>query len=298
MTGSYGRCVDGDAWVECRCGSRHWGSFGAAGLLLLDGAPAERVVLQYRASWTHLGDSWGVPGGARHCGESATEGALREAAEEAGIAGEHVQVLASRILEHPDWSYTTVLARTTGPVHPRVTDRESAQIEWVDLAAVPKLPLLPAFADAWPELTQMAATTATVIVDAANVVGSRPDGWWRDRAGATARLLRQLEDLAARGVPADLLGLPGHRWWPQLVLVTEGQARTVTAPDRSRVQVVAAERDGDSQIVAEAAKRAGPGRRVVAVVTADRELARRVGQEGARRVRPRALLGLLAADTQ
>ncbi len=286
--------VDGEEWVECRCGMRHWGAYGAAGLLLLDSVPARQVVLQHRASWTHFGDSWGIPGGARHAGEDATAGALREAEEEAGIAAEHVQVLASRVLQHPDWSYTTVLARVAGPVRPRVTDKESAQIEWVGIDQVTDLPLLPAFADAWPELTPMAATTAVLVVDAANVVGSRPDGWWRDRAGATERLLHQLEDLARRGVPAELLGLPGDRWWPHVVLVTEGQARTVTAVEGGRVEVVAAERDGDSRIVAEAAERAhGPGTRAVAVVTADRELGRRVEDTGAHRLGPRLLLDLL-----
>ena len=273
---------------------RHWGAYGAAGLLLVDRVPARCMVLQHRASWTHLGDSWGVPGGARHEGEAATAGALREAEEEAGIEAAHVQLLATRVLAHPDWSYTTALARVAGPVDPRVTDKESAQIEWVGLDAVPELPLLPAFADAWPELAAMAATTATLIVDAANVVGSRPDGWWRDRAGATARLLAQLETVAERGVPAGLLDLPGHWWWPQLVLVTEGQARSVPAFEGGRVQVVAAERDGDGQIVTEATQRAaGPGTQAVSVITADRELGRRVETIGARRIRPQALLDQL-----
>lgn len=273
---------------------RHWGAYGAAGLLLVDRVPARCMVLQHRASWTHLGDSWGVPGGARHEGEAATAGALREAEEEAGIEAAHVQLLAARVLAHPDWSYTTALARVAGPVDPRVTDKESAQIEWVGLDAVPELPLLPAFADAWPELAAMAATTATLIVDAANVVGSRPDGWWRDRAGATARLLAQLETVAERGVPAGLLDLPGHWWWPQLVLVTEGQARSVPAFEGGRVQVVAAERDGDGQIVTEATQRAaGPGTQAVSVITADRELGRRVETIGARRIRPQALLDQL-----
>lgn len=294
--GRYGEVVKGEEWVQCRCGKRHWGAYGAAGLLLIDQLPARRLVLQHRASWTHFGDSWGVPGGARHEGEDATAGALREAEEEAGIDPSHVQLLATRVLAHPDWSYTTALARACGPVDPRVTDSESAQIEWVGLDAVPELPLLPAFADAWPELAAMAATTATLIVDAANVVGSRPDGWWRDRAGATARLLSQLELLARRGLPAGLLDLPGNWWWPQLVLVTEGQARRVPAVDGGRVAVVAAERDGDGQIVAEVAARApGPGTQSIAVVTADRELSRRVETAGARRITPRSLLDQLEA---
>jgi hypothetical protein len=34
------------------------------------------------------------------------------------------------------------------------------------------------------------------VVDAMNVIGSRPDGWWRDRRGATERLIAQLEHWA------------------------------------------------------------------------------------------------------
>jgi hypothetical protein len=43
------------------------------------------------------------------------------------------------------------------------------------------------------------ATRVTIIVDGANVVGSRPDGWWRDRAGAAVRLHDNLAKLAERG---------------------------------------------------------------------------------------------------
>jgi hypothetical protein len=48
----------------------------------------------------------------------------------------------------------------------------------------------------------------TIIVDGANVVGSRPDGWWRDRAGAAVRLHDNLAKLAERGhqgIPAGEL---------------------------------------------------------------------------------------------
>jgi hypothetical protein len=48
----------------------------------------------------------------------------------------------------------------------------------------------------------------TFIVDGANVVGSRPDGWWRDRAGAAVRLNDELAGLAERGaagIPAAQL---------------------------------------------------------------------------------------------
>lgn len=168
----------GDAWVECRCGHRHWGLHGAAGLLLVrrvepagdgrhDAAPdgtdparpaAHEVVLQHRVGWSHHGGTWGVPGGALAPGEDAVTGALREAAEEAGIDPAGLEVVTTRVLDHVDWSYTTVVARVTGPQHPRPTDGESEAIAWVATDAVADLPLLPAFADAWPALRAVADT--------------------------------------------------------------------------------------------------------------------------------------------
>ncbi|MGW5508905.1 hypothetical protein ACWEV9_14140, partial [Streptomyces albogriseolus] len=61
------------------------------------------------------------------------------------------------------------------------------------------------------------AGSLLVIVDAANVVGSVPDGWWRDRRGAAERLR---DHLAAQGVP-------GHEGPVDIVLVVEGAARGV-----------------------------------------------------------------------
>jgi 8-oxo-dGTP pyrophosphatase MutT (NUDIX family) len=140
---------DGDGWARCARGHRHWGVFGAAGLLLWhDGA----VLLQHRAEWSHHGGTWGIPGGARHPDESAEQAALREAHEEAGIDPAAVALRGSSVLEHPDWSYTTVLADELVPVHPTVTDAESDEIRWVPLDEVETLPLLPAFAEAWPAL--------------------------------------------------------------------------------------------------------------------------------------------------
>ncbi|WP_434081036.1 NUDIX domain-containing protein [Sanguibacter sp. Z1732] len=172
---------DGDGWVSCACGQRHWGRYGAAGLLLADGGG--QVVLQHRAPWSHHGGTWGIPGGARNAGESAVQAAVREAGEEAGVQ-DPVLPHASHELAHPDWSYTTVLAHVPGGMQVRATDAESVQVRWYPLDRVTALPLLGAFAEAWPLLRRMLRTRAVLVVDAANVVGSRPDGWWKDRAGA------------------------------------------------------------------------------------------------------------------
>jgi hypothetical protein len=115
-----------------------------------------------------------------------------------------------------------------------------------------------------------------LVVDGANVVGSRPDGWWRDRAGAAERLRDALVPLAAAGLP----DLPPPL---EVVLVVEGKARGVGTVDG--VRVVAAPGSGDDTIVDLVA--AATGRTVV--VTADRGLRERVQALGAEVRGPRAL---------
>ncbi|PFG38745.1 ADP-ribose pyrophosphatase YjhB (NUDIX family) [Georgenia soli] len=277
----------GDGWVECACGHRHWGLNGAAGLLLWRSGPAgTEIVLQHRALWSHHGGTWGLPGGAITDGESPRAGAVREAAEEAGLPTAAVRLRADRTLVHPDWSYTTVLAEAVAPVQPAVTDPESLEVRWAGLEELDHLELLPAFADALPELRTM-LRRLVLVVDAANVVGSRPDGWWRDRRGATARLRDHLAHLAREGVAASAVGLPGTSWLPDVVLVTEGAARGVPAVDG--VSVVSADGSGDDALVTVVRRLMGDPANDVVVTTADRELVARVEDLGARAVGPRVV---------
>ncbi|AGW41450.1 MutT/nudix family protein [Leifsonia xyli subsp. cynodontis DSM 46306] len=140
----------GDAWVEGPNGERFWGRFGAAGLLVHD--VRRGVLLQHRAEWSHFGGTWGLPGGARHEGESAVEGALREAAEEAAVPADALELLFTRVLDLGFWSYTTVAAEVVRPFEARMADVESIELRWVPLAEVAGLPLHPGFGAAWPEL--------------------------------------------------------------------------------------------------------------------------------------------------
>ncbi|GAA2760984.1 hypothetical protein GCM10010103_00250 [Streptomyces paradoxus] len=119
-----------------------------------------------------------------------------------------------------------------------------------------------------------AHTPVLVVVDAANVVGSVPDGWWRDRKGAAERLR---DRLAVEGVPA----VPGPA---EIVLVVEGAARGVESVPGVRVS--SAPGSGDDHIVEVVAS---AGDRPVLVITADRELRRRVGELGADVAGPRSV---------
>ena len=151
----------------------------------------------------------------------------------------------------------------------------------------------------------------TIVVDVANVMGSRPDGWWRDRAGAAARLHAEIVRLAASGraiLPDEPTRRGGRRAGEA---VRRGSSWCSRAPPRpppfrpppfrrlsparrvrcqpGEVRVVRASGSGDDAIVA--VVRELPGRRVV--VTADRELRDRSVAAGATTLGPGWLLGQL-----
>jgi predicted RNA-binding protein with PIN domain len=120
-----------------------------------------------------------------------------------------------------------------------------------------------------------------LIIDGANVVGSRPDGWWRDRAGAARRLQQQLSTVE---LPHD-----------EVVLVLEGAARQGNpAGQDGRLRTVHAKGSGDDAIVeAVMAQVDVSDGRDVTVVTADRVLRQRVEAAGATSVSPSWLLDQL-----
>ncbi|MFF2493446.1 hypothetical protein [Agromyces sp. NPDC058064] len=108
-----------------------------------------------------------------------------------------------------------------------------------------------------------------LIVDVANVVGSRPDGWWRDRAGAATRLLAALPPLVGR----EVRGPDGAALRiAELVAVIEGAAKAASRPEG--ITVVAAPADGDGSIVEIAGDEASD--HPTLVVTADRGLRARL----------------------
>lgn len=130
-----------------------------------------------------------------------------------------------------------------------------------------------------------------VVVDGANVVGSRPDGWWRDRPAAARRLVGQLVATLVDD-PGRLAAAVGAHPGAHVHLVLEGRAAHVPdLPTHPALSVVHAESDGDSAIVALSGELGGVG---VVVVTADRGLRARVLARGTTTVGPGALLAALA----
>ena len=129
----------------------------------------------------------------------------------------------------------------------------------------------------WPSWSTGSVTTdpereTVLVVDGANVVGARPDGWWRDRAGAAARLHGRL---ATASLPVD-----------RVVLVLEGAARPgVPQGIVGVLETVHAPGSGDDEVVAQVVRAAAENRRVT-VVTADRGLRTRVAAHGAHVVGP------------
>ncbi len=194
------------------------------------------MLLQQRSWWGSYGGAWGPPGGARDSHESVVRAALREAIEECAIDPRPVRVHGVLTDDHGGWTYQTVLANVPAPLAAAAVSEETSEVAWVPEADVDRLPLHPGFAGQWPAL-RAALSPLTLIVDAANVMGSRPDGWWRDRAGAARRLCDQIEELALRGVTRlpESVGVPAiDRWFPQFVVVLEGAAAAMAAARRWR----------------------------------------------------------------
>jgi hypothetical protein len=126
-----------------------------------------------------------------------------------------------------------------------------------------------------------------LLVDAANVIGSRPTGWWKDRAGS------------ARSFVADLrAGVAAGRLTEPVVVVLEGKARAgASSGTAGGVTVVHAESSGDDalvDVVGDASAASAASAEEVVLVTADRELRRRAEGLGAKVVGPKWLLERLA----
>lgn len=275
---------DGDGWVQCAQGHRHWGRYGASGLLAVhhDAHGRARLLMQERALWSHYGGTWGLPGGARDSHENSITTALREAEEEAAVDGTGLRIEGVYLDDHGGWSFETVIAEADRLLDAYPANAESTALCWLSPAEVEAKRLHPGFAASWGEIRQT-LDPWRIVLDIANIVGARAEhGWWKDRRGAAGRLLHEVAATEWRHPILD-------QWFPKVVAVVEGAARGV--PPVPGVEVVEAPGSGDDTLV-EMVRRAEPYERVI-LVTADRGLRARVPE--ARSEGPRWLLGQLPA---
>lgn len=240
---------------------------------LLLRAPDQRgtplVLLLHRAPAEPDPGGWVLPGAVSRPDETPAGTALRLAARTGADPG-RVRIRGER-LDLADPGTSTLIADVPEPF----TLPACHATAWVPEPEVTALDLSRALAERWPSLQ---ARGIGLLVDAANVVGSRPDGWWRDRAGAAERLLH---DIAAAAPGVFAVPEAGFRWISRPVVVLEGRANQ--AADVPGPEVVRACGCGDDTIV-DVARRAGEW----VVVTADRELRSRL-PSGVRAVGPSTL---------
>lgn len=146
---------NGDGFILCSCGKRHWGIAGAGGICAVrQEGGRNQVLLQLRSTWSHGGGTWSIPGGAIEWSESALAGALREFEEETAISADELTIGESHVLDHGDWSYTTFIGQC-GAETSVAANGESEVLEWFDIDEPLPQPLHHSFAQAWPHLRQL-----------------------------------------------------------------------------------------------------------------------------------------------
>ena len=141
----------GDGFVTLADGSRRWGLFGAAGVLVRHAGEEEaepHYFLARRSSYTHLGGTWAIPGGALDEGETPLEGALREFDEEIGVPLQQHQfeVVHEHEDDHGGWSYWTLVVDVPDRFDlPTSLTWETAEVRWVRASELATLELFGAF---------------------------------------------------------------------------------------------------------------------------------------------------------
>ena len=199
----------GNGWVTCEQGHRHWGLFGAAGVLVYVPHPTDQalslVLLQRRARWAHQGGTWALPGGAMDSAETPAEAALREADEECMLDPKLVVPRGMYSDEHGGWAYHTVLAQAAEPLRVVSDSYESDEAVWLPAGEIDGLDLHPGFAASWPVLRE-ALAPLTVFVDGTDTAGPGSD----DAAGRRTAAVRA----PVGSGPLRNGGAAGRRPWP------------------------------------------------------------------------------------
>jgi len=236
----------GNGWVTCELGHRHWGLFGAAGVLVYVPHPTDQalslVLLQRRARWAHQGGTWALPGGAMDSEETPAEAALREADEECMLDPKLVMPRGMYSDVHGGWAYHTVLAQAAEPLRVVSDSYEADEAVWLPAGEVDRLDLHPGFAVSWPVLRE-ALAPVTVFVDGTETTGAPSGAGDAAAAAAGRRLYAHLSGLTRSGMTTPLDGVPGPalaRWYPDYVLVLDAAAAAAAGAEAAADEAQAA----------------------------------------------------------
>lgn len=160
VTVPMGRNGSGDGYIYFPDGTRRWGVYGAAGILMrhVDARGTERFFLAKRGEHLSGGaGTWAVPGGALDQGETPLDGAMREFREEIKVGDVEVSVVGEhRDAVHEAWAYTTVAVDVPARFSPpNKLDWETAETGWFTRNQVKKLPKHPGLDSAWDTITAL-----------------------------------------------------------------------------------------------------------------------------------------------
>jgi ADP-ribose pyrophosphatase YjhB (NUDIX family) len=140
--------VSGDGFITLADGTRRWGRFGAAGILVRhhDDGGEPHLFLARRSLLCHRGGTWAIPGGALDQGEAPLAGALREFAEETGVVLEGFEIAEVHEDDHGGWSYWTLVVDLVErfPL-PTALSWETSEVRWVPCRDLEGMELFDAF---------------------------------------------------------------------------------------------------------------------------------------------------------
>ena len=139
--------VSGDGFITLADGSRRWGRFGAAGVLVRCAGDhgGFDYFLARRSEGCHQGGTWAIPGGALNQGEAPLAGALREFAEEVGVDLIRFTLVTTHEDDHGGWSYWTVIVDVPERFAAALANWETAETGWVAGHRLAQLELLAPF---------------------------------------------------------------------------------------------------------------------------------------------------------
>ena len=186
----------GDRYVTCDQGHRHWGAYGAAGLLVrhTDPGGTRRYLLQHRSETVQHGGTWSTPGGALHAGETPEQGAMRESTEEMGRLHPEMTHAHTYTDDHGGWRYHTVVMdspeRFEPPGHGG-TSWETADHGWFTDGEIKAMgrsgKLHPGFAESWDQVRSHGQGPKTAVRGEYFRADERPLVWnkraWPDEPG-------------------------------------------------------------------------------------------------------------------